>query len=255
MNSAKPMAVVALLALAGVAAAQEKVDEQRIAELIKQLTDEKAREKAGNKLVSIGMKAAEHLLHVVESQEHQVAREAFLVLARMRPQANVIVPRFLSLPMTSLHPRTLPAFYRALADLTPYTLLDWDQLAAVQKTTDFIFEIDLASSAIPIASRAEFLREVEDEAWRLSGRMTIITPNGARPITVAPAERDVARVCNSCLHRLKTGATPSGASLRTARHCDSVDSAGLCPGIQRAVRVVRRHESLGAAQLRHRVAR
>ena len=37
MISAKPMAVVAVLALAGVAFAQEKADEQRIAELIEQL--------------------------------------------------------------------------------------------------------------------------------------------------------------------------------------------------------------------------
>ncbi len=37
MISAKPMAVVAMLAIAGVAVAQEKGDEQRIAELIEQL--------------------------------------------------------------------------------------------------------------------------------------------------------------------------------------------------------------------------
>ena len=37
MISAMPIAVVAMLALAGIAAAQERTDEKRIAELIEQL--------------------------------------------------------------------------------------------------------------------------------------------------------------------------------------------------------------------------
>ena len=60
MISAKPMAMVAMLALAGVAVAQEKADEQRIAELIEQLdaADRLKRDTAVHQLADQGRPAA-----------------------------------------------------------------------------------------------------------------------------------------------------------------------------------------------------
>ncbi len=60
MISAKPMAMVPVLALAGVAAAQEKVDEQWIAELIEQLgdADQLKRDTAVHQLADQGRPAA-----------------------------------------------------------------------------------------------------------------------------------------------------------------------------------------------------
>ena len=192
MISAKPMAMVAMLVLAGAVVAQEKVDEQRIAELIEQLENENTRENAADKLVVVGERAVKSLLDVVERKEHPIAREAFLTLARMQPQADVIVPRLLSIPMDSLRPRALPAFYRALAELTPYAVLDWDKLVAIESTVDFILDdVYLVPSEIPPGSRAQFLRELVDEAFRLLGRIALIMPPEKTRITVAPAQREV----------------------------------------------------------------
>ena len=55
MISAKPAVVVAMLALAGVAVAQEKVDERRIAELIEQLRSPSRDGEAEIALASIGV--------------------------------------------------------------------------------------------------------------------------------------------------------------------------------------------------------
>ena len=70
MISAKPVLVVALLALAGAAVAQDKADEQRIAELIEQLEDAEARDEAFHKLVAMGVSTVQVIRGRIERGEY-----------------------------------------------------------------------------------------------------------------------------------------------------------------------------------------
>ncbi len=62
MISAKPMAMVAMLALAGVAFAQERVDEKRIAGLVNELTNEEYRRSSLDELIGLGMIAKQGVI-------------------------------------------------------------------------------------------------------------------------------------------------------------------------------------------------
>ena len=66
--SAKPMTVVAMLALAGVSIAQDKADEQRIAELINELINENYRRGALDELIGLGRKAKESLIEQLRAE-------------------------------------------------------------------------------------------------------------------------------------------------------------------------------------------
>ncbi len=130
MISAKPMAVVAMLALAGAAFAQEKADEQRIAELIQQLENDQARGTAVEKLVEIGKPAIPHLINrlielhgsnanVSGGRSDPARLEAILrVIGQIRP---TIDEHLLELFQSCVEePRKARYVIRAVGDIAPY---------------------------------------------------------------------------------------------------------------------------------------
>ena len=84
MISAKPMAMVAMLAFAGAAVAQEKPDEQRIAELIEQLADQQLRGQAAHELRQVGEPAVPRLIDSLNGNE-ELAPHVFRVLGSLGP--------------------------------------------------------------------------------------------------------------------------------------------------------------------------
>ena len=91
MISAKPVALVAMLAIAGVAVAQEKADEQRIAELIEQLGDEATREDATVELLKMGSRPTDSLMRAIRqldsTQDYEWQRAILFVLIMMGKDA------------------------------------------------------------------------------------------------------------------------------------------------------------------------
>ena len=124
MISAKPMAMVAMLALAGGAVAQDNTDEQRIAELIERLQNSSTREMAVDELVAMGSPIFRPLLDRLTSEENGIPRDGILeAIGRMRPEAGVLLPQLLNLtPM--LDTDELLQLIRTVGDLAPYALAE-----------------------------------------------------------------------------------------------------------------------------------
>ncbi len=127
MISAKPMAVVAMLALAGTAIAQEKADEQRIAELTDELTSAKYRRGALDELIDLGKRAKESMIEQLRTESQGK------VFSPALDEPVVLQDLKLSLRMTGIvealaaitvPPEDLPDLLRALADLFPYSHFD-----------------------------------------------------------------------------------------------------------------------------------
>ena len=113
MISAKPMAMVAMFALAGGTFAQEKADEQRIAELIEQLgaEDPRDRDQAMHQLVVLGSPAAEELVN--EVKRGNVSTAVFRTLRETGP-LDVDAIETLILAMPESPDSALPALYECL---------------------------------------------------------------------------------------------------------------------------------------------
>ncbi len=122
MISTKTVAMVSVLSLAGVA--QEKADEQRIAELIEQLQNSSRREMAVDELVAMGRPIFRPLLDWLTSEENGIPRDGILeAIGRMRPEAGVLLPQLLNLtPM--LDTDELLQLIRTVGDLAPYALAE-----------------------------------------------------------------------------------------------------------------------------------
>ena len=133
MISAKPMTMVAMLALAGAAVAQEKADEQRIAELIERLEDDQARDKAVEQLVAIGTPAIAHLINRLidlnelnldasGSRSDRSMLEAFLrVIGQVRPKIEEhphLVESWIA--TCAEEPKRARYVIRAVGDISPY---------------------------------------------------------------------------------------------------------------------------------------
>ena len=123
MISAKPMAMVAMLALAGAGVAQEQADEQRIAELIEQLGRDDQREVASRALESMGEPAAKALIAAVLDPTQPRKGELLRVFERMLPCEGLSELEVLML--MTLHPDELSgdalvAFVSTAGTLIPY---------------------------------------------------------------------------------------------------------------------------------------
>ena len=84
MISAKPMAMVAMLALAGVVAGQGPPDEQRIAELIEQLKSKKGWETAVTELLRIGKPTVPGLVRALRDGLGRVSEEQMWKIVSFR---------------------------------------------------------------------------------------------------------------------------------------------------------------------------
>ena len=123
MSLAKPVFVVAILALASPSLAQERVDEQRMAELIEQLGDPKTRGIAASKLLRRGEPAARNLgrlLRQTAGEPNASFLPSMQVLERMGPDAQIATEDLLAC-LELVPAPDLPLVIHALGELVPYT--------------------------------------------------------------------------------------------------------------------------------------
>ncbi len=126
MISAKPMAVVAMLALAGVAVAQDKFEEQRIANLIEQLKGHDYQQVASWELVTIGAPAVPALIHVLEAESSEpVLLKVITTLGRMRAEAVPALPALTNLLARRVVSKTA---LTAVGDIGPHSGQDSSNL-------------------------------------------------------------------------------------------------------------------------------
>ena len=146
MTRFHPAAIVAVLAMGSIAVAQSggglgAAQEQE--QLIGQLENESTKGRAADALVRIGDPS--RLLAVLDGRLPGNQSEVLLVLARMREQAEVILPELVRLA-PEIPSEAWPAFARAVGDLVPYSTIDIGQ--PVKIATDRLQE-ELAGQASP----------------------------------------------------------------------------------------------------------
>ena len=138
MISVKSIAVVAMLALAGGAVAQDKSDEQRIAELIEQLSDPESRDEAFHRIVATGRPAVRAIRARIE--EGRYTGEHFAILAEIGPEAADMFPVLMDL-VTDCPPEGRPALFHTLFSLwvfLPEKRRAWHDL--IEATNPYIRE-------------------------------------------------------------------------------------------------------------------
>ena len=129
MISAKPVVVVAMLALAGVAVAQRKTDGQRIAELIEQLhdADKLKRDTAMHQLADQGRPAALMLKNMLEANK-PIDIALLRPLGRMGPDAVDCLPLLFDAFEKEKDPTILTAICHAILGVVPFMVMDDRQL-------------------------------------------------------------------------------------------------------------------------------
>ena len=245
MISAKSMTVVTMLAVAGTAVAQEKTDEQRIAELVNELTNEKYHRGALDELIGLGRKAKESLTEQLRAELRG------RVLSTEVNEPNVLLDTTVSdlldttlsnrmtriveaLAATTVPPEDVPDLFRALADLYPYSRFDRGVgIESARDLDEILHELspDLAAriltEALRFMGRADSILFYHSPQWLLNAYVN----DGRALARLLSAEllADRGPSARSALPALRKALTASHPKDLIVRPQDIVPSARLDP--------------------------